>query len=100
MFCVAESPVADVNSVIKAVIKHGNDRWYDIGLKLGLSNAQVNTTANDKPSGDGKLLALIERKKEEVGVQCLAQDLLRACKDISSPIIGAVEDELQNSSFS
>ena len=92
-FCVGHSP--DFDTVRDAVVKYGCNHWYEIGLKLGLNgNEIIDKTHVISPSA-GKLLAIIEAKRVKDGKVKTAEDLLRACYFMSTPIGKQVEDELK-----
>lgn len=84
----------DIDRIIEAVVKNGADRWFEIGWQLGMSHVQVKTTTSHIPSCTLKLRHIIDSKRAEVGNAALAEKLLDACRQISRPIIGAVQEEL------
>lgn len=86
--------VADAESVITAVEKHGSHVWYQIGLELGFADSEVRATVDQITAKTGKLRALIEKRRARVGTEAVARELLDVCMSISTPIAGAVHDEL------
>ena len=72
----------DVDSLIKAVVSHGSDQWFGLGLSLGLEYALIVSVAGDKPTCTDKLRALIEEKRQQVGNEKLREELLKACQEI------------------
>lgn len=93
--CLTRICVADAESVITAVEKHGSHVWYQIGLELTFSDAEVWAIVNPIPENTGRLRALIERRRARVGIEAVARELLDVCMSISTPIAGAVHDELK-----
>ena len=85
----------DVNSLIKAVVDNGQDQFYSFGIKLKLTDAQIRSTTDDKPSKADKLRAIIDRRRAEVGNEKLFKELLTACGEVYHPIKGVVEDQLK-----
>ena len=83
-----------MDEVIKAVVKHGSDKWYQIGLALGLTNATVTSTTHTIPSCPGKLHAIIEMRRQHVGNDRVRNALVNICFDLDTPIAVAVRDEL------
>ena len=91
--CVGHSP--DFETVRRAVVKHGCNQWYEIGMELGLNGNEIIDKTHVIPTSTGKLLAVIEAKRVEDGKVKTAEDLLRACYCIPTPIGKQVEDELK-----
>lgn len=91
----AGKDLAEVESVIDAVVTNGSDKWYEIGLKLGLKDTDIMSGTHSIPTPAGKLRKVIELKRRQCYPVILETELLRACRTISSPIIGAVEDDLE-----
>ena len=87
-----------VDSLIKAVLAHGSNRWYGLGLALGLEPALIESVTHTKPDHADKLRALIEKKRQEVGSEKLGEELLKACGNVPHPIRGVVEETLKESS--
>ena len=85
---------ASVNEVIEAVVKHGSDQWYEIGLALGLTRATIKGTTHQIPNYPGKLRDIIETKRQQAGNEDLKNDLIQVCFKIDAPIGRAVLDEL------
>ena len=81
-----------------AVVSHGINQWYGLGLALGLEHALIQSIADNKPSHADKLRALIEKKRQQVGSEKLTEELLNACQNIPHPIRGVVEQTLKESS--
>ena len=82
-------------AVKRAVVEHGSSKWYEIGLELGLKDNEIRTSTHTIPTAAGKLLAVIEARRTQVGKDRTAKDLLRACHRIPTPIDKEVEDELK-----
>ena len=80
---------------IRAVLKCGASRWFEIGIELGFNPDQITCCSYNKPESSSKLLAITYMKIAEVGMEETEESLLMACKRISPPIFGAVRDELQ-----
>lgn len=85
--------IADRDLVIAAVTRHGSQDWQEIGLQLKLTLSQVTDVAHSIPTNHGKLLAVIETRRQAVG-NGIVQELLEACNNITIPIAGAVREEL------
>ncbi|XP_062506351.1 uncharacterized protein LOC134182925 [Corticium candelabrum] len=85
----------DFDTVRDAVVKHGCNQWYEIGLKLGLNGNEIKGETHVIPTSTGKMLAVIEAKWMKDGKVKTAQDLLRACYCIPTPIGKQVKDELK-----
>ena len=83
-----------VSEVIEAVVKHGNDQWYEIGLALELADAAIRSETHTIPNYSGKLRAIIEMKRKDVGYEGLRHALVKVCFKVDSPIAGDVRDEL------
>ena len=91
--CVGYSP--DFETVRRAVVKHGCNQWYEIGMELELNHNEIIDKTHVIPTSTGKLLAVIEAKRVKDGKEKTAEDLLRACYCMSTPIGKQVEDELK-----
>ena len=78
------------NPVVKAVLKHGRNQWFSLGVNMGYRQAEINSMCQDKASDADKLLAMILDKSEQNGEEAVVTVLLEACKSIPSPIYGAV----------
>ena len=74
------------------VVKHGQDKWNEIGGELGFSIAEVNGLTHTHPGCDAKLRALINEKVRRIAAGPTAEILLKACKQVK--IMGSVADEL------
>ena len=85
-----------VSEVIEAVVKHGSNQWYETGLALGLADAAIMSKTHAIPNYPGKLRAIIEMKRQDVGYEGLRYALVNVCFEISidTPIAGSVRDEL------
>ena len=68
--------------------------WYELGLELGFTDAQITEYTYNKAEGSGKLSVLLQRKANEVSPDILEDLILNACKTIPSPIYGNVKDEV------
>lgn len=86
---------ADYVLVKEAVVKHGSNQWYTIGLKLGLNHNEMSAITYDKPNPARKLLSIINTKKAEVTATIMAENLLRVCSQILTPINKIVQEELE-----
>ena len=74
---------------VHAVLAHGCPQWYELGLELGFTDAEVNEYAQNTAEGSGKLLVLLEKKTNEVSPEGL---ILNACQLENS--YGRVQDEV------
>ena len=83
-----------VSEVIEAVVKHGSDQWYEIGLALEMADAAITSKTHVIPNYPGKLRAIIEMKRQDVGFEGLRNALVQICFKIDTPIAAAVRDEL------
>ena len=81
-------------AIVHAVLTHGCAQWYELGLKLGFTDAEITEHCHNKAEGSGKLSVLLQRKANEVSPDILEDLILNACKTIPSPIYGRVKDEL------
>ena len=90
-FCFSEK---NFEKVFEVVVKCGPDRWYDIGLKLGFLDGQLNELVEGVAGGGQKLNKIIRAKVKEVGAEETERELLNACRKIPSPIYGIVKDKL------
>ena len=91
--CIGHSP--DFEAVRRAVVKYGCNHWYEIGMELELNDNEITEKTHVIPSFPGKLMAVIEAKRKKDGKVKTAEDLLRACYCIPTPIGKEVEDELK-----
>lgn len=82
------------DKVFRVVQENGSARWYTLGLKIGFTSDQVTSTTEGIPLPEDKLEAIFERKCKLVGRHRAVARLVAACKTISSPIIGAVNDDV------
>ncbi|XP_062519393.1 uncharacterized protein LOC134194477 isoform X3 [Corticium candelabrum] len=85
----------DYETVRNTVVKHGSSQWYEIAVKLGLNNNKIREETHNKATDGGKLTAVIEAKREQVGKMETVKESLRACHRIHTPIDREVEDELE-----
>ena len=95
VMCLCVGYSLDFDTVRDAVVKHGCNQWYEIGLKLGLNGNEIKGETHVIPTSTGKMLAVIEAKWMKDGKVKTAQDLLRACYCIPTPIGKQVKDELK-----
>ena len=66
----------DFISIRNAVAKHYSSKWYEIGLMtLELTDDEIRNATHDILSPTGKLLALIEARRTNVGGKKTAEDL-------------------------
>lgn len=80
--------------IVDTVVDLGCHVWYSIGMVLCRQNdAIVSAWAADKVSFSDKLLAIIRKKQERVGLKTVAEELLFACRTIPDPIYGGVMEE-------
>ena len=93
--CLSVGYSPDFETVRRAVVKHGCNQWYEIGMELGLNGNEIIDKTHVIPTSTGKMLAVIEAKWMKDGKEKTAQDLLRACYCIPTPIGKQVEDELK-----
>jgi hypothetical protein len=82
--------------VVKAILRHGCDRWYQLACKMGFSHSEITAISSDKPDYSDKLFATINVMRQKVGQEEEAERiLLKACQEIHPPIYGVVCDEAQ-----
>lgn len=84
------------NAVFQAVVKHGVNQYYSLGLRVGFSDAEIEILCHNKPAYSDKLLAIIERKIHVTGEKAAEEAFLVACRKIPSPIYHAVMEELES----
>ena len=84
----------DPDKVLHAVLDCGSDRWYCLAFEMGLSLSEVTNMTSGIPHNAGKLRAVFEGKRHKVGQRDAAAALLKACENISMPIIGVVLDKI------
>ena len=77
-------------------MKYGCDQYFNIGLELKMTYPQIKDIVCDVPNGQQKLRLVIETRRQEVGNEAVTYELLNACETISTPIIGAVLEELRD----
>ena len=80
----------EVCGVIDAVVNHGSDQWYQIGLALGLTDAAITSKTHTIPTCPVKLRAVIEMKRQDVGYDGLRDALVNVCFMIDALIAVAV----------
>ena len=80
-------------AIVRAVLAHGCSQWYELGLGLGFTDAEVNEYTHNKAEGSGKLLVLLERKSNVVSPEVLEDLILNACRRVPRRIYGRVKDE-------
>lgn len=83
-----------LQDLAKAIALNGSNQYYDFGKLLGFRAAQIKVTTGPIQSDEGKVAAIIDRKKSAVGDAALKPLLIQACKDLPTPIWGDVETEL------
>ena len=90
-------PRAYIDAVISAVVKYGCDLWYEIGRAIGLEASEVRAAADGIPSSKGQLLAVIDKRREQIDDDLMmAELLLDVCRNgLVDPIIVDVEQQLQ-----
>jgi hypothetical protein len=82
-------------AVQKCVVKHGQEQWYSFGLALGLTDAEIESKCEGKPTHASKLEAIISYRAQAVGERRTRNELLEACKNVPTPIYGIVLQDLQ-----
>jgi hypothetical protein len=87
--------VWSLETVEKWVVKHGQKQWYSFGLALGLTDAEIESKCEGKPTHASKLQAIIRRRVQDVGEWRTRTELLDACKHLPNPIYGIVLQDLQ-----
>jgi hypothetical protein len=87
-------PRSTSRPIVNAVLRCGSDRWYELAFRMGFSDAEINALSFEKPAPSSKLLAVINKKVEQVGQETAEKILLQACKEIHPPIYGAVCDSV------
>ena len=95
VMCLCIRHSLDFDTVRDAVVKYGCNQWYEIGLNLELNGNEIIDKTHVIPTSTGKLLAVIEAKRVKDGKVKTAEDLLRACYCIPTPIGKQVTDELK-----
>ncbi|XP_062505761.1 death-associated protein kinase 1-like isoform X2 [Corticium candelabrum] len=91
----------DFKSIRDAVVKHCSGQWYEIGLTiLGLNSDEIRRQTFDIPYSTGKLLALIEARRTKDGGSKTAEDLLRMCYEISTPVCEEMKVEFKSKTSS
>ena len=63
-------------------------------MEMGFSSSEVTTMTSEIPHNAGKLRAVFEGKRNGVGQRDAEAALLKACENITMPIIGAVLDKV------
>jgi hypothetical protein len=81
-------------TIVNAVLRCGSDRWYELAFRMGFSDAEINALSFEKPAVSSKLLAIINKKVQQVGQETAEKILLQACREIHPPIYGAVCDSV------
>ena len=95
VMCLCVGYSLDFDTVRNAVVKYGFNQWYEIGLNLELNGNEIIDKTHVIPTPTGKLLAVIEAKRVKDGRVKTAEDMLRACYYIPTPIGKQVTDELK-----
>ena len=79
-----------------ARFRHCSGQWYEIGLTiLGLNSDEIERQTHNKPYPTGELLALIEARRRKGGGSKTAEDLLRMCYEISTPVCEEMKVEFK-----
>ncbi|XP_062508712.1 death-associated protein kinase 1-like isoform X2 [Corticium candelabrum] len=100
-FTFQQGNMPDFKSIRDAVVKHCSSRWYEIGLTiLGLNGDEIERQTHNKPHSTGKLLALIEARRTKDGGSKTAEDLLRMCYEISTPVCEEMKVEFKSKTSS
>ena len=94
VFPPGEQRSATKPAIVRAVLAHGCSQWYELGLELGFTRAEILEYSHNIAEGSGKLLVLLERKAHEVSPESLDSVILSACSRLATPIHGIVKDEL------
>jgi hypothetical protein len=94
--CYSKSDVIEVrphaavrngkSPLIKAVLRHGSDKWYQLASAMGFSPSQITSFTSDKPNLSDKLLATIHEKLRRIGQEETEKILVEAIKEIQPPI--------------
>lgn len=80
--------------IVDSVLDCGCHRWYSIAMKIcGDSDAKVSAWADGKVEHSDKLLAVIRKRQSEIGLKTVAEEIVRACRNITSPIYEGVMEE-------
>ena len=85
----------DLELVLNAVTKCAPNEWYSIAVELGFSEGEIEAKTTVIPSAKGKLQKMVRVKAAAFGRQRTARLLLKACESIPNPVIGAVNEILQ-----
>ena len=80
---------------MKAVTKCAPNEWYSIAVQLGFTNGQIVEETSAIATGSGKLQRMVLVKAAAFGRQETAFLLLKACENIPNPVIGAVNEIIQ-----
>ena len=74
-FCVGRQQNY-IDAVISAAVKYGCDFWYEVGRAIGLEASQVRAAADGIPSSKGQLLAVIDKRREQIDDDSMMAELL------------------------
>lgn len=73
--------------IVEAVLERGSSRWFGLGMKIySRNNSRIVELTADKHSHADKLLAIIKQREMAVGLKSVAEDIVRACREIPDPI--------------
>lgn len=73
--------------IVDAVLECGASRWCDLGPEIYSRNSsRIEELTADKPTPTDKLRAIIKERKLSVGLKCVAEDIVKACREIPNPI--------------
>ena len=89
-----EGRAATKPAIVRAVLAHGCSQWYELGLELGFTHAEISAYSQNIPECTGKLLVFLERKANEVSPEILEDLILNACKRVPRPIYGRVKQKV------
>jgi hypothetical protein len=48
-----------LSGLIDAVLRHGSFQWYELSVRMGFSDFEIDVITSDKPAYASKLLAII-----------------------------------------
>ena len=85
----------DYDSVESAVLRAGAYQWYQIGQQLRMFHGEITAATHSFPTDAGKLKALINVKRHELGEDQVKWMLLKVCDKIRYGILGVVQDLLE-----
>ena len=79
--------------VIQSVVEKCASEWYRVGIGLGYSHGLIQDLTSNKPTSEGKLQVIIERRSEQDGKEKAVEALLDVCDQIIPlAVVGVMED--------